>query len=144
MSQSYSHTEAERIELVHARARIRAQRAAAEPAQQIPQRQLIHTDDEHADGHTRLYAALRAAGHNVWLWQDDPSNLRAYAEAVGFKPGVTTQTYVVRLADPSGEDDTEFIGPFVAEHDARRYAKTHQSATVDAYVEPVLSPRSQS
>jgi|SRR5215471_13346352 len=34
--------------------------------------------------HSALYAALRADGHNVALWQDDPADLRTYAEAVGF------------------------------------------------------------
>lgn len=32
--------------------------------------------------HEALFESLIADGHNVWLWRDDPSGLRAYAEAV--------------------------------------------------------------
>jgi hypothetical protein len=36
--------------------------------------------------HATLLAALRADGHNVALWADDPSGLRAYAAAIDYQP----------------------------------------------------------
>lgn len=43
--------------------------------------------------HDILYRALTAAGHNVWIWHDDPSLLRQYAEGIGFS--LTPRTLVV-------------------------------------------------
>ena len=40
-----------------------------------------------AQRHNELFDALVDAGHDVDLWADDPSMLRAYAEAVGFVVG---------------------------------------------------------
>jgi hypothetical protein len=46
---------------------------------------MAHSTPTALAAHTGLYLRLSAAGHNVALWRGDPTGLRGYANAIGFK-----------------------------------------------------------